>query len=223
MKFCTNCGSSLGRENQFCSGCGAVINRSEKISEPVQKKQNTSALRVEEVVRMGKNNKQLTIAGLILIIGVIIYIMIPKKLTEAEYEQLALDLLVKDVAIQEQFSRSIENSSIDTNMEWDSEFKQLTKPAERAQGEFEDIYKELKGVKPPEMFEHDHQLLLKAFHIHSELMIGAGEYFKSGNEEELENAEEYQSEAEDYLAQTSFSSGIYKERLIKRIEKLGIE
>ncbi|MGK0701350.1 zinc-ribbon domain-containing protein [Priestia flexa] len=37
MKFCTNCGSSLGREDQFCSGCGAVIDRSEKMSEPVQK------------------------------------------------------------------------------------------------------------------------------------------------------------------------------------------
>ncbi|AQX56089.1 zinc ribbon domain-containing protein [Priestia flexa] len=223
MKFCTNCGNSLGGEDQFCSGCGAVINRSKKISEPVQKKQNASASRVEEVIGTGKNNKKITIAGLILIIGVIIYIMIPKKLTEAEYEQLALDLLVKDVAVQEQFSSSIENSSVDVNMEWDSEFKQLTKPAERAQGEFEDIYKELKGVKPPEMFEHDHELLLKAFHTHSELMIGAGEYFKTGNEEELEKVDEYENQAEDYLDQTAFSSGIYKERLMRRIEKLGIE
>lgn len=235
MDFCTQCGNSIEADARFCGKCGSEIKKEdmdhslepikEKLSDShnklINRLQNTSTYLTWKKKKY--NKKIIGLVALVFIIG--FYMISPKQLTEQEYENLVIELLVKDTMVLENFSHEIEYSGIDIGFEptWSEDYKQLVKPAKVLEKDFGKLSKKLENVKPPEYFEYEHQTLLKVFNAHKNMAANIVSYMDNGDEEYKESSEEFESRADEYLDESIFVTEEYKDQIIQAYQKAKLD
>ncbi|TWT27733.1 zinc-ribbon domain-containing protein [Planomicrobium sp. CPCC 101110] len=233
MGFCTQCGNSIEATSRFCGKCGSEIKRQEpNQSLQAENKQstNSSGSRLQDPMH-GQNTPKRKYdkkaIGIILAISIclIIYLGSPKKLTEQEYQDLAIEILVKDKLAMDNFSDAIDYSGIYMGLEpeWSEEYKQLIEPAKNLEKDFEDLSDRLEKVKPPEYFVYEHENLLKVLNAHKNMASNIGSYLIAGDEEYMELFEEYENTADEYLDESIFANEKYEEQVMETYRKMTID
>lgn len=236
MSFCTQCGKPIAANARFCGKCGAELNKQETNHTPEPTQEQVPAATNNGVNKLQSSGSNLhrkrqkydkkIIGGLIaiaLIIG--FYMFTPKQLTEQEYEDLVIELLVRDELAMNNFSDEIEYSGIHVGLDpvWSEDYKQLIEPAKTLEKEFGNLNETLKDVKPPEYFEYEHETLLKVFNAHKNMGSNLVSYLADGDEEYMESWEEYESRAEDYLEESIFLTEEYEDQIMQVYEKTRLD
>lgn len=240
MNFCAQCGNSLETSARFCGLCGTEI----KSQETSQSYQTLGKLKIQlsnttdkvshhfkNVSNNQKGQKQkynMKVIGSIIVAVLIIgfYINSPKQLTEQEYEEMAIELLVKDNMAMDNFSNAIGDSGVQVGLwgaEWSEDYKQLIEPAKKLEKDFEELDEILENVVPPEYFEYDHNNLLKIVNAHRKMASDIGSFVAKGDEGDLESFEEYESRAEEYLDESIFLDDEYEDQLMEIYQKTKVE
>lgn len=229
MDFCTQCGNSVKAEERFCGKCGSELKKTQlsRESSPVATAENINSVQAnysKPPRKIQKYNMKLIIAAIVVTLIIGYYVMSPKQLTEREYEDLVIELLVKNAAVMEEFSEEIEYSGIYMGYEpeWSEEYKQLIKPAKALEKDFGDLRKILEDVKPPKYFEYEHETLLKAFNAHQNMASNMVSYMTNGNEKYMDLSDEYYDRAEDYWDESIFFSDEYEDRIMQAYEQSGL-
>lgn len=228
MEFCTQCGNKIETNARFCGKCGGEILREEGIRSLESIEQQTPASNNNGIGKLvntvnntngnkRKYNKKVISALLVAALIIGIYIMSPKQLTEQEYEELVINLLVRDTVALDNFSNEIEYSGVEIGLDpvWSEDYKQLIEPAKTLEKNFSDLDEMLNDVKPPENFEYEHETLSKAFNAHKNMAADIVSFVTNGDESSMESSEEFGSRAEQYLEESIFSSDTYKEEIMR--------
>lgn len=222
MGYCTECGNKLTANAKFCGTCGSPVS-----SEGMQPAPKARAAEQgsEFAVTRKPMHKNKVFVGVIaaVVVGIVIYMMItPKQLTEAEYDKLAVDLIAKEQVAQHRFLEAVEATGIDVGYDpYDKEeLKQLSVPVERLMAEQKKIEKELQGVKPPKIYEQDHQFLLRLMEANKGMAASAKSFIETGDEVHLEQGDEFNDRADEYFDDSVFSTERYEARLSDRYDEL---
>lgn len=230
MIYCTQCGNSVGAAARFCGKCGSEIKKRETNQDPLPAPTNSD---VNSLQTAGSNpNRKKQKYSMKIIIGAIaialiigFYVMSPKQVTEREYEDLVIELMVRDNLAMENFSTEMEYSGIDIGMgpDWSEDYKQLVKPAKALEKDFSDISETLEDVKPPAYFEYEHETLLKVFNAHQNMASNIVSFMANGDEQYMESSDEYFDRAEDYIEESIFVTEVYEERLMQAYQQSGMD
>lgn len=228
MTFCTQCGNKLETNARFCGKCGTEIKGQElpeqnaalQHSPPAQVPAPTPNLNNTHQNSNKKkpaSNKRLAIIVIAALLFLVFYLVSPKQLTELEYEELAIKLLVKDNLVMDDFGNAIEYSGVDIGYDpyWTEDYTQLVEPAKVLEREFAELGEMLEEVKPPKYFEYEHEILVKFFHAHKNMASDIVSYMSSGGEHFMESSEEYERRAEDYLEESIFLTDLYEDRIME--------
>lgn len=235
MGFCTQCGNSIEADARFCGKCGAEIRREDIVNspKPIQKQLSDSANKVTNRLqnissnpnwkKQKYNKKVIGLIALALIIG--FYMVSPNQLKEQEYEDLVIELLVKDEMATDNFSNEIAYYDIDTGFdaEWSEGYKQLIKPAKALEKDFKKLRKTLENVKPPEYFKYEHETLLKVFNTHENMASNLISYVESGDEKYMELFEEFENRADEYLDESIFVTEEYEEQIMQAYQNAKLD
>lgn len=223
MGFCTQCGNSFEADMRFCGKCGAEFkkqemnNSSKPVNEQLTDLNNKVVVGLQNInsklnwKKQKFNKKVIGVTVLVLIIG--FYMFSPKQLTVEEYEELALELLLKNDVAMDIFSNEIDNSGVHIGLypDWSEDYRQLVKPAEDLEKELAKINKTLEGIKPPEYFIYEHENLLKAFSAHKSMASYVSSYMEDGNLDARYSYEEYEDIADGYFDKSFFLTGDFEE------------
>ena len=235
MGFCTQCGNSIEADARFCGKCGAEIKREDIVNspEPIQKQLSDSVNKVINRLQnissnpnwknQKYNKKGIGLIALALII--VFYMVSPNQLKEQEYEDLVIELLVKDEMATDNFSNEIAYYDIDTGFdaEWSEDYKQLIKPAKALEKDFKKLSKTLENVKPPEYFKYEHEILLKVFNTHENMASNLISYVESGDEKYMESFEEFENRADEYLDESIFVTEEYEEQIMQAYQNAKLD
>lgn len=226
MSFCTQCGNSIEAEARFCGKCGSEIKKREINPGSLPPSNNSG---VNSTLTNGgdlnrkkqKYNKKIIVGAIAIALIIGFYVMSPKQLTEEEYENLVIDLLVRDNLAMENFYNEMDYSGIYIGLEpdWSEDYKQLVKPAKTLQKDFSDIRETLEDVKPPAYFGYEHETLLKIFRAHQHMADDIAAFLANGDEAHMDSSEEYYDRAEEYMMESIFSTEEYEERLMRAYQQ----
>lgn len=230
MSFCTQCGNSVAAEARFCGKCGSEIKKRETGSEPLPASTD-SVVNPQQPAGSYPNRKKqkysmkviASAIAIALIIGV--YVMSPKQLTEREYEDLVIELIVRDNRVMENFTTEVEYSGINIGMgpDWSEDYKQLVKPAKKLEKDYIALKAKLEGVKPPEYFVYEHETLLKVFNARQNMVSNIISFMSDGDEHNMELSDEYYDRAEDYMEESIFVTEEYEDRLLQAYQQSGMD
>ncbi|MFC5464780.1 hypothetical protein [Lederbergia graminis] len=223
MGYCIKCGNALKPGGNFCGHCGFAIEKNEEITpEILQQPQQVTTSVATQPKTARKNNKIWMAIVLALAVFIVYQVVTPKKLTEKEFTDLSIEIIVLNQIAQDKFRQAIKYSDVPLSLdpEWTPEYKKLVTPAEKLIKDFEANTKRLKKVKAPEHLQFEQENLQRMLHAYKNMAVHIRSYAESGDENDYELYEEYENRAEDYLEDSIFVAERYEDTIREKYMKL---
>ncbi|SES92936.1 hypothetical protein SAMN05216389_103224 [Oceanobacillus limi] len=235
MNFCTQCGTRLEHGWVYCGNCGVLLHK-DGIVDNLRQKREMKAISSNDVEeesyfnkgianslpKTGSKGNKNVVKGIVVLAIVslfLIFINLPKEMSEAEYAEYVIDFMVNQEKAFSDFHAGADEKGL-YGGEWTEEFHQLEESAEQLQQYIEKSHEQLQNIKPPEGFQTDHEEMLQVSSAYETAATNLVSYIETGDIEQRELMHENQGKAYEFFNNTTFSTPEYEDQLMDKYSEV---